>query len=187
MMSAKCPFPRLLVLALLESLIALTACDAGDINMRQTDSGQNAAETQWKAQIVQELENRSFRQFHPAKDANPRQGVILGFSRGISLWAQYAQEGHAINEWEISAESYSIEGKVGSATVTVYFDEPSSTQEFPTLCDDCIQTEGLSISIRDVFDSEKISFRLNDPERVLPSPFPVFASWTRFEEDEYIE
>ncbi len=155
--------------------------------MRQTDSGQNAAEAQWKAQIVQEPGNRSFRQFHPAKDASPRQGVILRFSRGIRLWAQYAQDGHAIHEWEISAESYSIEGKVGGATVTVYFDEPSSTQGFPTSCEDCIQTEGLSISIRDVFDSEKISFRLNDPERVLPPPFPVFASWTRFEESEYIE
>ena len=56
-------------------------------------------------------------------------------------------------------------------------------QTIPTQCDNCIATEGASLSIRDVFDSAKISLKLNDPDGVLPSPFPVFKSWTRFSED----
>lgn len=56
-------------------------------------------------------------------------------------------------------------------------------QTIPTQCDNCIATEGVSLSIRDVFDSAKISLKLNDPDGVLPSPFPVFKSWTRFSAD----
>ena len=32
-----------------------------------------------------------------------------------------------------------------------------------------------------------MSFRLNDPNGILPDPFPVFGSWTRFQEDIYYE
>ena len=57
----------------------------------------------------------------------------------------------------------------------------------PTQCENCIGTSEISISVRDVFDSEKISFKLNDPDESLPSPFPVFKSWTKFREDEYFD
>ena len=50
-----------------------------------------------------------------------------------------------------------------------------------------MEFSGLSISIRDVFDEDKIRFRVDDPQDSLPSPFPVFGSWTRFEEDIYYD
>ena len=39
---------------------------------------------------------------------------------------------------------------------------------------------GVSVSVRNVFDPDRIAFRLNDPDGVLPLPFPVFARWTEF-------
>ena len=175
------------VTALLASLLVLAACSVGSADHSRIDRSQVAAEAEWNAAVRDELQDRSFRQFHPSKDGNPRKAVILDFSNGIGLWAQYAQDGHAINEWEIWAESYSIEGEPGDTMFTVFFDNPSTRQEFPAPCDGCIETEGISLSIRDVFSSDKIAFRLDDPERVLPLPFPVFRSWTKFEEDEYFD
>ena len=169
------------------SLLVLTACSMGIADLSRIDQSQVAVEAEWKAAVKEELEGRSFRQFRPSKDENPRKAVILDFSNGIRLWAQYAEDGHAINEWEIWAESYSIEGEPGDTTFTVFFDNPSTRQEFPAPCDGCIETAGISLSIRDVFSSDKIAFRLNDPERVLPLPFPVFRSWTKFQEDEYFD
>ena len=60
-------------------------------------------------------------------------------------------------------------------------------RQFPDSCSDCIPTSGVSISIRNILDSDDIAFRINDPNDILPSPFPVFNSWTRFNEDEYFE
>ena len=141
--------------------------------------------------IKAELENRSFRQFDPSRDASPRKGVVLDFFRGVHLWAQYARDGRAVNEWEIGAPDYRIEKgrnfKFSNPEYIIYFDQPSSAQEFPSRCDNCIQSEGFTISVRNVFDSEKITFKLNDSGNSLPPPFPVFGSWTRFMEDEYFE
>ena len=133
------------------------------------------------------LKNRSFRQFEPSKDASPRKGVILDFFGGLSLWAQYAKDGHAVNEWEIVAKDYRVEKASGGSEFKIYFDQPNSTHEFPTKCDNCIQTSEVSISIRNLFDSEKISFKVNDPDNSLPLPFPVFKSWTKFSEDEFFD
>ena len=135
--------------------------------------------------IKSELSGRSFRQFEPSKDASPRKGVILDFFKGIRLWAQYAEDGQAKYEWEIYSTDYRIESRGGDSQIEVLFVNPNSTQGFPTECEDCIETSGLSISIRDIFDSERISFKVNDPEGGLPLPFPVFDGWTKFEEDEY--
>ena len=138
-------------------------------------------------EIKRTLKNRSFRQFDPDKDASPRKGVILDFFDGISLWAQYSEGEHAINEWEIRAENYRVEKAENGSEIKIYFNEPSSERILPTRCDDCIDTLGISISVRNVFDSEKIAFKLNDPDEILPSPFPVFNSWTKFREDEYFD
>ena len=162
-----------LLLALALAWTAMSGCDADGAKITEAD----------KERVVEELQGRSFRQFDPHLDASPRKAVILDFTVGITLWAQYSEEGHAVNEWEISAESYSVEGS--GSEYTIRFNEPGSAQGFPSECDNCIPTSGVSISIRDVFDGEKISFKLNDPDNVLPSPFPVFGSWTRFNEDEY--
>ena len=161
----------LVVLALAWTLIS--GCDDGPAEVSEAD----------RERVVEELQGRSFRQFDPHLDASPRKAVILDFTWGITLWAQYSEEGHAVNEWEIFAESYSVDGS--GSEYTIRFNEVGSAQGFPSECDDCIPTTGVSFSIRDVFDSEKMSFRLNDPDNVLPLPFPVFGSWTRFNEDEY--
>lgn len=136
-------------------------------------------------QIKAELDNRSFRQFGPSKDADKRKGVILDFFNGVSLWAQYAEGPYALNEWEILSDDYRIE-KAGSE-YRIYFEAPRSQQILPTECDDCIETTGISISIQNLFDSEKIRFRLNINNDNFPRPFPIFESWTKFNEDEYFE
>ena len=134
------------------------------------------------------LKDRSFRQFDPDDiDASPRKGVILNFFDGIELWAQYAEGDRAINEWKIYAADYRIEKAGNGSEIKIYFNEPISERILSTQCENCIETSGFSISIRDVFDSEKISFKLNDPDKRLPSPFPVFQSWTKFREDEYFD
>ena len=142
-------------------------------------------------QVKAALQDRSFRQFDPSVDASRRKGVVLDFFDGITLWAQYAEDGHAVDEWQISAADYRLEkageAKFQEAEFVIHFEGPESRQEFPDQCEDCIPAEGFTISVRNVFDSGRISFRLNDPGGRLPSPFPVFGSWTRFGEDEYFE
>ena len=133
-----------------------------------------------------ELHDRSFRKFDPDVDASPRRGVILKFSADgqISLWAQYAQDGHAIHEWEIVSQDHLAEFR-GNELV-IHLNAPSSTRQFPNPCEDCIETRNVSIWARNVSEKERIAFRLDDPNGVLPSPFPVFESCTRFSEDERI-
>ncbi len=138
--------------------------------------------------IKMALKNRSFRQFDPDDiDASPRKAVVLDFFDGVRFWAQYSEGTYAINEWEIFAADYRVEKAENGSTIKIYFTKPSSARILPTPCEDCIETLGISISIREVFDSEKISFKLNDPDDSLPSPFPVFKSWTKFREDEYFD
>ena len=139
------------------------------------------------AEIKAVLNDRSFRQFDPDVDASPRKGVILDFFNGISLWAQYAEGRYAINEWEIRADDYRIERAGDGSEIKIYFIDPSSTRILPNRCENCIETAGISISIRNVFDSERIAFKLSDPDNSLPSPFPVFQEWTKFREDEYFD
>ena len=138
-------------------------------------------------QIKEELKGRSFRQFDPDKDASPSRAVILDFFDGIRLWAQYAEGERAIGEWEIFAADYRVEKAGGDSEFKIHFNLPRSERILPARCEDCIETSGISISVRDVFDSRKISFKLNDPDESLPSPFPVFNSWTKFREDEYFD
>ncbi|WP_420635215.1 hypothetical protein [Candidatus Palauibacter sp.] len=133
------------------------------------------------------LEDRSFRQFDPHMDGSPRKGVILDFFGGLSLWAQYAEGNHAIHEWEISSAEYRIEQSASGAEIRLHFIAPTSRRTLTTPCDDCIPVAGISIWIRDAFDKDRISFRVNDPDGALPSPFPVFTSWTRFQEDEHFD
>ena len=168
----------LMPILLVFTLSVLASC--GDIPFELISESEEDA-------IKAVLNDRSFRQFDPDVDASPRKGVILDFFNGVSLWAQYAEGNYAINEWEIRANDYLIERASDGSEIKIYFIEPSSMRILPTQCDDCIETAGISISIRDVFDSERIAFKLNDPNNSLPSPFPVFQSWTKFREDEYFE
>ena len=91
---------------------------------------------------------------------------------GVSLWAQYAEGNYAINEWEIRSGDYRVERASDGSEIKIYFIEPSTTRALPNRCENCIETAGISISIRDVLDSKRIAFKLNDPDNSLPSPFP---------------
>ena len=132
--------------------------------------------------IKEELADRSFRQFDPSRGRRPEEGRGARLlQRRDSLWAQSAEGGYAVSEWEIDASDYRIErAAAGSSEITISFVDPRTRQQFPEACENCIDTSGVSISIRNVFDAERIAFRLNDPEGNLPPPFPVFGSWTTF-------
>ena len=139
---------------------------------------------QRKKRIKAELDGRSFRQFEPSVDASLRKGVALNFFDEVSLWAQYAEGDQAVDKWEILADDYRVERAGDSSEFTIYFSEPTSVQEFPAKCRNCIPTSGFSISVRNGFDEEKIEFRLNDRENGFPRLFTIFESWTEFREDE---
>ena len=156
--------------------LMLSSCANNPLQPVSSEEGQR---------IKAELDDRSFRQFDPSKDANKRKGVIIDFFNGVSLWAQYAEGPYALNEWEILADDYRIE-KAGSE-YRLYFEAPRSQQILPTQCDNCIETTGISISIQNLFDSKKIRFKLNIGDGDYPPPFPIFESWTKFNEDEYFD
>ena len=171
-------YTRLACIVFVFALLIFASCDNIPFEMI-SESEEDA--------IKAVLNDRSFRQFDPDVDASPRKGVILDFFNGASLWAQYAEGDYAINEWEIRANDYRVERAADGSEIKIFFIEPSSTRVLPTQCENCIETAGVSISIRDVFDSKRITFKLNDPNHSLPSPFPVFQSWTKFREDEYFD
>lgn len=134
--------------------------------------------------VEEHLTGRLFRLFEPGKDADPRKAVVIDLSDGLRLWAQYAEGRRAISEWEIIAEEYWVKslGSKSPATLIPVF--PKSHQLLPTECRDCIDASGVIIEARNVFDPDRVEFRVHDPHRVLPSPFPIVGDWTRFQEDE---
>ena len=137
------------------------------------------------AAVKAELADRSFRQFDPHVDGDPRKGVILDFFGPLSIWAQYAVGGHALNEGEIVADDYRVERAGSGQMATLYPVAPRTLQRLPTECSACINVGDVSVSVRNVFDPDRIAFRLNDPDGVLPLPFPAFTRWTEFREDEW--
>ena len=116
--------------ALALSLIALAGCEEDAAPVPEVD----------QQRIVEELQDRSFRQFEPHVDGDPRKGVILDFFDGVTLWAQYAEGGYAVNEWQIHAASYSVEGS--GSEYTIRFNEPESSQEFPPRARTAFQPRG---------------------------------------------
>ena len=182
-----CQF-HLIAILLLSALLFASSCGSDG-------PFQPAGEAE-EERIKDALDNRSFRLLLPSKDASPRKAVVLDFFDGIRVWAQYSENRHAVSEWEIAAQDYRVL-KIGNSSrigrgghnpeYMIYLDNPTFTQQFPTACEDCIDVSDFSVSIRSPFDSNRISFKLNNPSRNLPPPFPLFESWTRFKEDEYID
>ena len=168
--------PALLLVALAIGAVMFAACATPE---PVTESEE--------AQIKAALDDRSFRQFDPGKDESPRRSVIIDFFNGLEIWAQYAEGNTAVDEWSITADDYRIEKSGDLSNITIYFENPRSERILTEQCINCIPSNGFSISIRNVLDEDEIEFRLNDPDGVLPSPFPVFGGWTRFNEDEYFE
>ena len=140
-----------------------------------------------ETQIKSVLADRSFRQFDPGRDDSPRRSVVIDFFRGMEVWAQYAEGNTAVDEWSIAADDYRIEKSGDLSNITIYLENPASERSLTEPCRDCIPSDSFSVSIRNALDKDEIEFRLNDPDGILPSPFPVFTSWTRFSEDEYFE
>ena len=138
-------------------------------------------------EIKAALEGRSFRRFDPSTDGSPRKGVIIDFLNGPNPWAQYAGGERALDEWEVAASDYRIDRKDNGAVLGIGLTSPRSERTMATPCRDCVEPAGFSLSVRDVFDADRISFRVDDPESSLPSPFPVCGSWTGFEEDIYYD
>ena len=112
--------------------------------------------------------------------------MVLDFHDGFATWAQYAEDEYAVYEWEIIADGFRVESTADRSGIVLFPAGVTSMQQFPDSCSDCIPTAGVSISVRDVLGDE-IAFRIDDPNNALPLPFPVFSSWTRFDEDEYVE
>lgn len=67
--------------------------------------------------------------------------------------------------------------------VRIRFASPRSERSFPAARTDCVGSPRVSVAIQDVFHADRIRFRVDDLQDRWPSPFPVFRSWTRFEED----
>lgn len=137
------------------------------------------------AAVKAELQDRSFRQFEPHIDGDPRKSVILDFFGPFSLWAQYAEGDLALYEWEIIADDYRVERAGSRHKFTLYPVAPQTRQKIPVECRGCIDASSVSVSVRNVFDPDRIEFRVNDPNGILPDPFPVFTRWTEFREDEW--
>ncbi len=161
--------------------------DAIDGSTDPDDSGALIDDGDLTERVVAALQDRSFRQFDPSPDAGKRKAVILDFFSGIELWAQYAEGNHALVEWQIRADLYRVEGEPDGSEVTLYFVDPKGSQILPTECATCVGSKNVSISVMNVFDPERIAFKVNDPYGVLQSPFPVFNSWKRFGEDEIFD
>lgn len=138
-----------------------------------------------EARLKEELHDRSFRQFDPSRNADMRRAVIVEFFDGITLWAQYAEGEYAEKEWEMSSEDYRILKGSGSE-YEIVFVAPRTRQQIPTECENCIDVSGVSVSVRGPEGGE-VWFKINDPEGILPLPFPVFNGWTKFREDEYFD
>ncbi|MCY3556569.1 MAG: hypothetical protein OXH56_14745 [Gemmatimonadetes bacterium] len=171
-------------LLLLFGLLAFTACD----DPGPTEPVLPAIEREAQ-RVKSELANRSFRRFHPSRDAPERKAVIIDFfgseDQAIGLFAQYALNEVALAEWEVSAGNYNVE-KSGSAYTLVPI-EPSSSRSLPAPCENCIPVSGLSISVRNLFNGGNIQFKLNNAGNRLPLPFPIFDEWSTWSEDEYFD
>ena len=131
------------VLVLLAAVIALPGCGGDPYPVDSEPFERMAAE----------LDRRSFRKFRPSVDESPRSGVILDFHDGLSIWAQYSESGHAVNEWEITADGYRIEWTGDASEIVLFPVGVASMRQFPDPCSDCIPTSGVSISVRNILDA----------------------------------
>ena len=141
-----------------------------------------------EAMIKAVLANRSFRQFDPSRDGDPRKAIVIDFHGGLAMWAEFAEDGRATDEWEVSEDSYWIQRAAGRYDIyRLNFSRPRVRRTLPEECEDCIDVSGLAILVRDYGNAARINFILVDADGNLPLPFPVFHSWTRFEEDETVQ
>ena len=65
-----------------------------------------------------------------------------------------------MNEWEIVADDYRVERAGYGQMATLYPVAPRTLQRLPTECSACINVGDVSVSVRNVFDPDRIAFRL---------------------------
>lgn len=95
---------------------------------------------------------------------------------------KYSERGRALGEWELVSSDYRIEQAGGGLIVTNH-PPRRARNAAPCRCRDCAGSSGVPVAIQNVLDADRIRFRVDDLQRRSPPPFPVFRSWTRFEED----
>ncbi|MDE2762251.1 MAG: hypothetical protein OXQ94_00265 [Gemmatimonadota bacterium] len=136
------------------------------------------------AHVTAHMEGRVFWEFDGSRDAEHRKGIELDFYDGLSLRALYYRNGDLVDDWKVFHDYYWIEKAHGLPIYRFDFRNPTVQRTLPRECEDCIDTSGLIILVRDYGKKDEIQFSLVDSAGHLPSPFPVFRSWTRFVEDD---
>lgn len=135
------------------------------------------------ARITAHLDGRVFRQSDPSRNAETRKTIVIDFNDGLSLRAQSTQGGNTVDDWRVWQDFYWMEKAHGEPVYRFEWLNPTVKRLLPEECDDCIDTSGLTVLVRDYFKKDEILFALWDSLGTVPSPLPVFESWTRFVED----
>ena len=138
---------------------------------------------------IQRLESvmsgRVFRQSDPSSDAMVRKTIEIHFrGRGLAVRAQQLEGGQVVAEWSVSGPVYWIEKAVDEAIHKLHIGEAVVERTRPEECTDCIDVRGMSVLVHRYHLDDELRFALWDSIGHLPPPFPVFESWTSFEEIE---
>ncbi|MCY3808267.1 MAG: hypothetical protein OXG58_02330 [Gemmatimonadetes bacterium] len=138
---------------------------------------------------IQRLEStmngRAFRQSDPSADAVHRKTVEIDFRRGeLAVRARQLEGGQVVAEWSVSGPVYWIEKAVEDAIHKLHIRNGVVERTHPEECTDCIDVRGMSVLIHRYHLDDELRFALWDSIGHLPAPFPVFQSWTSFEEIE---
>lgn len=172
---------RILASAALLLPVSLSSCDnplEPELFSWQLVKPQDAA------RISAHLDGRVFRQFDPSRNAETRKSIVIDFNGGLSLRAQATQGGNTVEDWRVWDSFYWMEKAHGEPVYRFDWRGPNVERLLPEKCEDCIDTTGLVILVRDYFKKDEILFALWDSAGHVPSPLPVFENWTRFVEDE---
>jgi len=171
---------RILALAALLLPVSLSSCDNPlnlDLFSWQLVSPQDAA------RIRAYLDGRVFRQSDPSRNAETRKSIVIDFNHGLTMRGQYIKGGNIIDDWSVRQDVYWMEKAHGEPVYRFEWRSPTVRRLLPEECEDCIDTSGLTILVRDYHKRDGILFALWDSAGLVPSPLPVFDGWTRFAED----
>jgi len=170
---------RILASAALLVPVSLSSCD----NPLDFDFSWQLVSPEDAARVTSHLSGRVFRQSDPSRNAETRRSIVIDFNDGLSLRAQYTEGGTTVDDWRVWQDFYWMEKAHGEPVYRFDWRNPNVQRTLPKECEDCIDTSGLIVLVRDYFKKDEILFALWDSAGHMPSPFPVFEDWTRFVED----
>lgn len=140
------------------------------------------------ALLKQELSGRSFRRLIPSIDADQRTAVILDFHQGMRIQVQLSEERISVFECEFGTEAMQAEAGPSASGVTLLFAGTANIHDDISInCESRDRLEAVSVSIRNLFDRDRMRFRLNDPHQALPAQFLILGSWAEYPEDEVVD